>query len=106
MAFREYVIGFLQEHLLTCPSRKWLHMDCPGCGMQRSFIALLQGHFAESLKLHPATAPMLLLLLYSALHVKFHFPKGARNITGLQLGVAGIVLVFYVYKIFTHQIFH
>lgn len=31
-----------------CPSRELLGLPCPGCGLTRSILLILQGHFAES----------------------------------------------------------
>lgn len=97
------VLQFLQEHMLACPSRKYLHMECPGCGMQRSILALLRGHLAQSLHLHPAAIPLLLVFLLLTLHLIFRFRWGGRVLMGLQLSVAIISITFYVYKIVHHQ---
>lgn len=35
-----------------CSSRAWLGINCPGCGLTRSFIHLAHGRFAESLATH------------------------------------------------------
>jgi hypothetical protein len=95
----------LERHLLTCPSRALLHIDCPGCGMQRSFICLLRGDVSGSLALHPATIPMLALIIFAVLHLLFKFKKGGRVIVIFQLTVAIITLGFYIYKIAHHKIF-
>ncbi|MBK7377164.1 MAG: DUF2752 domain-containing protein [Chitinophagaceae bacterium] len=31
------IIDWLQQHQLPCLFRQLTHIDCPGCGMQRSF---------------------------------------------------------------------
>lgn len=98
------VLQFLQEHMLTCPSRKYLHMDCPGCGMQRSILALLRGNLVQSLHYHPAAIPLLLVFLLLVLHLIFRFRWGGKVLAGLQLSVAIISITFYVYKIIHHQI--
>jgi hypothetical protein len=36
----------------TCPSRRLLHFDCPGCGLTRSFIHLAHGNWRESWNVH------------------------------------------------------
>jgi hypothetical protein len=36
----------------VCQSRLWLQMDCPGCGLTRSFIHFFHGRFAESFQMH------------------------------------------------------
>lgn len=89
-----------------CPSRKYLHMDCPGCGMQRSIIALLNGDIAQSLAYHPAAIFVLFLIVFTPLHLLFKFRAGAKIILFSFLSVAGISFIFYIYKIFTHQIFY
>jgi len=96
---------FLRHHLLTCPSKAILHMECPGCGMQRSFLCLLEGKFRESFYLHPATIPVLVLFLFLLAHLVYRFKHGANIIIFLQFTVAIITSVFYIYKIFTHKIF-
>lgn len=50
-------IQWLQHHLLTCPFKYLTGIDCPGCGFQRSLIALVQGNFHQSLALYPPTIP-------------------------------------------------
>ena len=96
---------FLQKHLLTCPFKALLHMECPGCGMQRSFISLMRGNVPQSLAFHPAMIPFLGLLFFAALHLLFRFKNGARIIVILQIIVASITLAFYIYKIINHKIF-
>ena len=81
-------------------------MDCPGCGIQRSFIALLRGELWNSLQFYPALLPMLGLLLFTAFHFIYRFSFGAKVIIGLQLIVVTLVTSQYLYKIFNHQIFH
>ena len=98
-------IDWLEKHLLACPSKKYLHMECPGCGMQRSGIALLKGEFVQSLFLYPALIPMMILCIYTALHLKYKFSNGPRNIFIIQLGSVTIIVLHYIYKFLNHQIF-
>lgn len=99
------IINWLNEHLLTCPSKQFFHFDCPGCGMQRSFLALLHGEIGESLRLYPAMIPLLVLVIFTMLHIKFDFKNGASLIKWGYLSCAIIVFIFYLYKVITHQIF-
>jgi Protein of unknown function (DUF2752) len=96
--------SWLETHLLSCPSKKYLHIECPGCGLQRSFIALLKGDFVTSFQLYPATIPILLMLVLTALHLKFRFERGATAIKYTQAGIAIVIAVFYIYKIVNHKI--
>ena len=43
-----------------CGFKFLLGAPCPGCGMTRSLLALLSGHFGESWRLHPLAGPLAL----------------------------------------------
>jgi hypothetical protein len=48
-----------------CAVRRFLGVDCPGCGLTRSFAVLVRGHIRESVDLHPLGVVIALWLLYS-----------------------------------------
>lgn len=73
-------------------------IDCPGCGMQRSFIELLKGNLMESLQLYPALLPTIFTLLFTGLHLYFHFKAGASVIKYSFITTIGIVLISYFIK--------
>jgi hypothetical protein len=97
-------IEWLEAHLIPCPSKYLFHLDCPGCGLQRSFIALLKGNIVESFQLYPATIPIVFSLVFAALHLKFDFKNGARFITVNFILNVLIIVAFYIYKIITHKL--
>jgi hypothetical protein len=90
--------------LLPCPIKYVFHIDCPGCGLQRSIIALFKGNLMESLSLYPATIPIFALLIYTALHLKFDFKQGAAVIQWSYIGCTAVIVGFYIYKIVTHKL--
>ena len=92
-------VHWLEAHQLPCPVKYILNIDCPGCGLQRSLIALLKGNLAASFQLHPATIPLLLFVLFSALHLYFKFKKGNSIIIYSYIFIALILLANYIYKI-------
>jgi hypothetical protein len=96
---------FLQQHLLSCPTKKYLHIECPGCGFQRSFVALLEGEPGLSFKLYPALLPLLGLWIFVVLHLVFRFKNGAFIIKYLFLFCALIILVNYVLRIINQSAF-
>ena len=98
------IIDWLEKHMLACPSKYLLKIDCLGCGIQRSFFALLKGDLVLSLTLYPALLPILFILFYTALHLKIDFRYGARNIKILQLVAASIIVCFYIYKIVNNKL--
>ena len=101
----QQLIHWMQDHLLTCPSSKFLHIECPGRGFQRSVLALLQGHLHASLALYPATIPIMIMIVFTALHLKYNFLHGATCIKYLQVAIAVVILVFYIYKVIHLKIF-
>ncbi|MDR2474525.1 MAG: DUF2752 domain-containing protein [Bacteroidales bacterium] len=92
--------------LLPCPTKYFFHIDCPGCGLQRSIIALLEGDLAKSLAVYPAAIPVFTLLLFTVLHLKVQFKYGAEIIKWGYIACSAIIMIFYLYKIFTHKTFY
>jgi hypothetical protein len=97
--FFKNIANWLQANELTCPVKKLMGFDCPGCGMQRSLVALLQGHFELSIKYHPVTIPLLLFLFYGLLHVFFKFKNGNKIIIYSYTSVTIMMVTNYIYKI-------
>jgi hypothetical protein len=95
---------FLKEHLVSCSFQNSFHIQCPGCGFQRSFIALIEGNLIDSLRLYPALIPMLSLWLILILHLIFKFRNGAFIIKYLFLFCALIIFISYFIKIINHDI--
>jgi len=100
----EGLIEWLKQHLLTCPSKYFLHFDCPGCGLQRSIIALIECDLVKSLQLYPATIPILFCFTFTALHLKFKFKYGPEIIKAAFILASLIIVISYMYKIFTHKL--
>ncbi len=93
------VINWLEKRQLPCPVKSILHIDCPGCGFQRSFAELLKGNLPASFHFHPATIPLLLFFLFSFIHLVRPIKNGNKLIVGGYIFVAAIVLTNYIYKI-------
>lgn len=92
-------IHWLEEHMLTCPFKWITGWDCPGCGMQRSFIALLKGDLVQSLILYPALLPVLFTLLFTVLHLRYKFRNGATIIRNSYIGTTALIMVSYFFRI-------
>jgi hypothetical protein len=46
-----------------CLTRSVAHMDCPGCGMTRSFVAMAHGDLRQAFRSHRLGPPLFLLVL-------------------------------------------
>lgn len=100
----EGFLDWLSHHLLTCPFKSITGLDCPGCGFQRSIIALLKGDFTQAFKLYPASIPIIALFIFTLNHLYFDFKSGAKIIKIMYMSIALIVVVSYIYKIYNHQL--
>jgi hypothetical protein len=99
-----FFLIFMKTYLLRCPIKHFLGIDCPGCGFQRSVLAFLGGDVVSAIKLYPPTIPIFALLLFTLVHLKFDLKQGAFIIKILYIGVSLVVVINYIYKIFTHQL--
>jgi hypothetical protein len=74
-------------------------MDCPGCGFQRSVLLLMKGEFAQSINMYWGTIPILAMLTYLLLYVKFRFRGGSKLLVWMYCGNAILILCHYFYKL-------
>jgi len=100
------MIGWFERHMLPCAYKQLFGIDCPVCGFQRSFIALLKGDWKESFFLYPATVPILLTAAFLLFDLVFRMNNGklVRKYLFISLGL--IVFVSYAVKMFRVVVFH
>lgn len=97
-------LDWAEKHLFTCPFKAHFGLDCPGCGLQRAVLALFRGDLISSFKLYPAAIPLIFVVLFTLIHLKVDFKFGAQLIKITFAGVAVIILISYIYKIYNHQL--
>jgi hypothetical protein len=90
---------WLQNHLLPCPFKKLTGVDCPGCGFQRSVIALFKGDIVTSLHFYPATIPIIFTSLFVALAIRFRIDNRHFVKKTLYIITGSVIMVSYIYKI-------
>lgn len=95
----ESLINWIESHQQACFYKKYLGIECPGCGMQRSFIKMLKGNFIESITLFPALIPMILLIFILIIHLIFKLKNGAVMLKILFIINISIVVLSYIYKL-------
>lgn len=78
--------------MIPCSWKEAFGIDCPACGTQRSFAALLHGHLWESILLFPALLPLIAVFMLTVVHLFRPLPNGARWI--VRLFILSAVLMF------------
>jgi hypothetical protein len=96
------VIRWLETHQVECAWKKYVGIDCPGCGIQSAFISLLKGDLVESITTFPALIPMLIMLLLLSVHLLFKLPKGAFILKFLFIFTSSLMVIAYIIKLFNH----
>ena len=95
------IVSWLEAHQLPCIFKQTTHIDCPGCGIQRSFVLLLKGDVSASFFLYPALLLIILLFAMLLLHVILKISNGAVILKYMYFFCTGIILVSYIYKLLT-----
>lgn len=62
----------------TCMSHELFGVDCPGCGLTRSFILIAHGRFAESMRFHRLGILLYSFFLLQAAYRVYCLAKGPR----------------------------
>ena len=85
------IITWLEQRELSCLFKKYLHVDCPGCGFQRSIIALMKGNVWESFLLFPTTFALMMFFGCFFINNKYQF---ANSKVVLNVGLVFIFTTF------------
>ncbi len=85
--------------MLPCVFVKYLGVECPGCGTQRAFSALLKGNILDSLNYNASVIPFLLLLIYLILHLIYNFKNGPKTLVIWFSSVTFILISQFVIKL-------
>jgi hypothetical protein len=94
-------INWLQNHLVPCPFKYLTGIDCPGCGFQRSVLALFQGNLHKSFTLYPPAVPLLLFFIYGIADSYFKLDNSKNRLKKtLFIIVGAVILVSYGIKVF------
>lgn len=93
------IIHWLEAHQLPCLFKSITHFDCPGCGMQRSFILLMKKDFVASFFMYPALIPVILLFLFLIVHVCFKIKNGDSILKYAAIFCTFVIMVSYIYKL-------
>lgn len=87
------------SYLLPCPFKYFSGYDCPGCGFQRSVLALLKGDFHLSFALYPPTLPILVTFAVCLSANYFWGARSNRLIKTMVTITGTFILLNYGYKV-------
>ena len=88
--------------MVECSWKSHFGVECFGCGFQRSCLLLVEGNIWESIKLFPATIPIILVFIYTVAHLIFKYKNGARNIVILFSTSVALILASFIWKLIFH----
>lgn len=94
------VPDWLEQHQLPCMYKSITGHECPGCGMQRSFIEILRGQIWDSIITYPGLIPLIITILFTFLQLKFKWKWGHKVIIYLVILTISIILISFVVKKF------
>ena len=96
------IITWLESHQGTCSFREHAGIDCPGCGLQRSILALLRGDLVESILQFPALLPLVAMFVFLGIHLVFKLKHGAFVLKVFYITNISIIVLNYIYKLIIH----
>lgn len=85
-------------------NKKIFGFDCPGCGMQRSFMMVLKGDFGEAFAMFPAIYTTLAFFVFITLHFLDKKRNYHKIIVTLGILNAAIMIIAYIYKFFNQSL--
>jgi hypothetical protein len=95
--YTSYFLG-IESYMLPCFTKQLWGFDCPGCGLQRAIVFLIQGEFGAAFEMYPAIYPMLFLLGFIALDKLVSFKFSHIITISLALITAGTIITNYILK--------
>jgi ABC-type transport system involved in cytochrome c biogenesis permease component len=85
--------------MLTCLSKQYFGVECPGCGAQRSLVCLCRGELLDSIALFPALIPLMIFMIISGLSLIKPLNLNLKWVVIIAIVTFSIMLVHYIMKI-------
>jgi hypothetical protein len=85
----------IEDFMLTCPSKKFLGVECLGCGAQRAVVLVFEGRFSEAFQMYPAVYTV--LLFFVILGLSFIDKKRKYSSVLMTLVVINLVIMVVSY---------
>ncbi|MDH6250545.1 hypothetical protein M2347_000272 [Chryseobacterium sp. H1D6B] len=88
----------IEDFMLPCPSKKFLGIECFGCGTQRAIVLVFEGRFAEAFHMFPAVYTLLLFFCMVALNFIDKKRNYGNALVFLAIINSVIMVIAYFYK--------
>ncbi|KRP27703.1 MAG: hypothetical protein ABS28_04955 [Cryomorphaceae bacterium BACL22 MAG-120619-bin32] len=88
-----------EEYMLPCLSKTMFGIECLGCGLQRSFIFLINGEFWNAFKMYPAIFTLLIFGLFILVSWKIRIKNVHKIISKLAYINLSTILINYFIKL-------
>ncbi len=96
------ILKGIDDYMLPCLTKKYLGIDCFGCGMQRSAAFLFQGEFVAAFKMYPGIFPLIALVFFLALNMFFKIKYAERIKIILILTTITFIVGNFILKLMLH----
>ncbi|WP_431136622.1 DUF2752 domain-containing protein [Psychroserpens mesophilus] len=80
-----------EEYMLPCLNKKFLGIECMGCGMQRSVSLILHGEFTAAFHMYPAVYTLALLIGFVLLNSFKNYKYASKII--ITLAIINVILI-------------
>ena len=88
-----------EDYMIPCLSKKFLGVDCFGCGLQRSVVLLFQGEFAHAFQMYPAIYTLIPLFVVFVVNTFFKFKYAGKLISSLAIISIAIIIINFIVKL-------
>ncbi len=85
--------------MLTCLSKEYFGVECPGCGAQRSLVCLFRGDILDSIALYPALIPFFIFFTMAVLTLIKPVKLSPKWVLVAALITFGIMIIHHILKI-------
>ena len=89
----------LQDYMIPCATKQILGFDCPGCGLQRSIMLLIQGDLVAAFYMYPAIFALIPLALVLITNKFFNYKYANHLIITLSISSVAMILINYIFKL-------
>lgn len=86
-----------------CHMKRYTGVDCPGCGLTRSFISLAHGRLAEAWRYNPGAFILFPIMLFQIPYRSVQLWRHRRGLPFFQLGWLGTLSLWLVIGVVTAQ---